>query len=408
MRKRIAAIVASVCIFSFAVTAGNVILAGRIHRTVGNEFGGSYQYSGSIHFHTRYSDGSGTYGEVAETAASLGIDFIIPSDHNTVQPMLDGWAKYSGDVLVIPAVEHSMDGGSGHFLSIGDLVPPVRSSSMPALEVYHTCADSNMLMFPAHVYHPRHNSWQHWDEGRYTGFELFNLDENWRLNLRPFAVHRLLAALCMSPFRDDVLNYLLVYPARECATFDTIAARRHVVGIGSTDAHARIRIFKGDREKGREDTILAFPRYDVQFALVQTIIETEEPFSGNYESDRGMVIEALRRGHCYIGFSGLENARGFRFRASNGSGQAAMGDSLFFSGSATLSVSLPDSGNVEVRILRNGDIVHTARNTGFVTQTVTRPGVYRVEVYQRRLTLPFFVRKPYPWIISNPVYCVTG
>ena len=36
--------------------------------------------------------------------------------------------------------------------------------------------------------------------------------------------------------------------------------------------------------------------------------------------------------------------------------------------------------------------------------TVNKPGVYRVQVFQDRIMLPFFRRRSFPWILSNPIY----
>src|SRR5262245_46381488 len=65
---------------------------------------------GSMHIHTRGSDGTGTIDEIAAAAARAGLRFVILSDHG------DGTKKpdpptYLHDVLCIDAVEISTTGG---------------------------------------------------------------------------------------------------------------------------------------------------------------------------------------------------------------------------------------------------------------------------------------------------------
>jgi hypothetical protein len=122
------------------------------------ENGRYFEYAGCIHIHTTYSDGGGTYAEIAAAADSLGLDFIIPTDHNMFAPFADGWAKKVGGVLIIPAVENSTKHGAGHFLTIGDSLTLVRSAHAPSDSVYHDAERRGNMIFLAHVYHPAYNS----------------------------------------------------------------------------------------------------------------------------------------------------------------------------------------------------------------------------------------------------------
>ncbi len=140
------------------------------------------------------------------------------------------------------------------------------------------------------------------------------------------------------------------------------------------------------------------------FKLVHTVIVTTTPYNALYRHDRELTLDALKRGSSYVAFSGFEPARGFLFTATSGSVEATMGDSLCLKGSATIRVSLPDSDYVETQILRNGTAIGTYENKGRTTLTVNAAGVYRVQVFQERIMLPFFIKRSYPWILSNPIY----
>ena len=101
----------------------NALLTYRTDREARVDFGKYHEYSGVVHVHTNYSDGSGTYAQIGRITDSLGLGFAIITDHNTVQPMKDNLAQRFGMTLIIPAVEISTDGEHGHFLVIGDSIP---------------------------------------------------------------------------------------------------------------------------------------------------------------------------------------------------------------------------------------------------------------------------------------------
>ena len=46
--------------------------------------GAYYDYAGAIHIHTVYSDGTGTFDDIAAAGTTAGMDFLITSDHNTL------------------------------------------------------------------------------------------------------------------------------------------------------------------------------------------------------------------------------------------------------------------------------------------------------------------------------------
>jgi hypothetical protein len=175
-----------------------------------------------------------------------------------------------------------------------------------------------------------------------------------------------------------------------------VSMKRGVVAIGSTDAHAR-RLLPDCSWSGH-------PGYAGMFKIVQTIIISDSPFTGEYGHDRRIVMNALREGHCYVGFPCFGDVKGFRFTASSGGRTAGCGDSLYVDDHSRLKVVLPDSVSITIRIVRNGCVIHTAKNLGNLDMDITQPGVYRVEVFQDRTHLPFLQKRCFPWILSNPIY----
>ena len=158
--KVLGVLIAAILLTSIA----NDLLTYRIARKAGVDFGKYHEYSGVIHIHTNYSDGSGTYAQIGKICDSLGLDFAIITDHNTVQPMKDSLANRFGMTLIVPAVEISTDGEHGHFLVIGDSIPLVPRNGVTSNMVFHDALKKKSIVILAHVFHPRSSlDWDNWD-----------------------------------------------------------------------------------------------------------------------------------------------------------------------------------------------------------------------------------------------------
>jgi len=383
-------VVAAIIIFSVV----NDLLTYRIDRTAGVDFGKYHEYSGVVGIRTRYSDGSGTYQQIGRMCDSLGIHFAVITDRNTVQPMLDGLANRFGMSLIIPAVEISTDKEHGHFLVIGDSVPVMPHGRVTPDSTVDDASKKKGIIILGDIStqeKPVYSSTEN-----FTGIEFYDFDKNWRNSLNFFRLNKIIAAYIIYGFQDEAINYLLEYPAREMEIFDSLNTRRKVVGIDNIDAHSNVKLGK--------NLYWHFPSYQSLLNLVHTDIVTREPFNGLYHHDRELVLNAIRDGHMFASFSGLENARGFLFTAIADTTEAIMGDSLKADKSACLHVLIPDSDNVLTEILRNGKIVGSFDNVSSIDLPVVLPGEYRVQAFQRRTMLPLFMKRPFPWILSNPIY----
>ncbi len=397
MLKRFLKILGVLIVGIVLTSIANDLLTYRIERKSGVDFGKYHEYSGVVHIHTTYSDGSGSYQRVGKICDSLGLDFAIITDHNTVQPMKDSLAGRFGITLIVPAVEISTDGEHGHFLVIGDSVPLVPRNGISSNLVFRDALKKNDMVILAHVFHPRSTlDWDDWDIGNFTGIELYNFDEGWRNALNFFRINKVIAAYLIYPFRSEALNYLLSYPEKEMEKFDKLNLKRKIVGIGSLDAHANVKL--------GTNVFWHFPSYQSLFELVHTVAVTRQPFDGTLDHDRELLLSAIRRGNSCVAFSGLEEARGFLFTATADTNEVIMGDSLKAEKSAVLHVTMPDSDGVETQVVWNGKVVATYHNVSSVNLPVIHPGEYRIQAFQERVMLPFFMKRSFPWIMSNPIY----
>lgn len=52
-----------------------------------------FDYTGAIHMHSSFSDGTAKPDEIAGYANEVGLDYILLTDHNTLQAKTLGYEK---------------------------------------------------------------------------------------------------------------------------------------------------------------------------------------------------------------------------------------------------------------------------------------------------------------------------
>ena len=342
--------------------------------------------AGVIHIHSEYSDGSGTFKEIAHAAHDSHADFIIIADHNTWQSFEKEKEKYIDDVLVLIGNEWSSPAGYILILPLDSSVTKIMrdslSESLPAYNDKH-------LLFLAHPFNPK-NPIRNWNFIAYNGFELINGDTEWRND----SIFELFHALMSSLIFDSYLNLLLDVPKEALEKWDKLLSKKPAHSIGSTDAHANIKLTKNWKIK--------FPSYKDSFRMLKTHVLLEEDFTGETAHDKELVYSALKNGNCYIGIDGYCDPRGFNFFVKQGNATCLMGDSIFFNHNTVFIVESPDKSNIRIKLIHNGNVIKVIENSN-LEYHVTDPGIYRTEIYQLRRRLPFFRKKERPWIFSNPI-----
>lgn len=325
-------------------------------------------------------------------AQRCSLDFVILSDHNNIQAKLDNAERFWGRTLLIVGEEISTS--AGHVLSIG----AQRSHYAPGLNdiprlVQDIHSDSGFA-FIAHPDHPRLR-WKSPDFFGADGMEIINADSEWRNDSPREVIDALIAELIGLPG----MNYLLDTPAKNMQRWDEESRNRRVVGIGSVDAHARIKL-GGER-------YLGFPSYQQMFGLLNTFLILGESFSSEPQIARRQIIEALKRGRVFFALQSLGDATGFEFYGEHDGEITLPQDTLFYQTETTsgLRVIVPMKENFAVQLYRNGLVVENAHSPNSRFE-INEPGTYRVVVFQQRLQFPWFSRRLVPWIFSNPIFVV--
>ena len=78
-----------------------------------------YDYRGAIHCHSTYSfDGKGDMDEIGKAANDAGLDFVMMTDHDTMEPVKKGENKWRESALMICGAE--LTPRNNHYIVFGD------------------------------------------------------------------------------------------------------------------------------------------------------------------------------------------------------------------------------------------------------------------------------------------------
>jgi hypothetical protein len=224
-------------------------------------------------------------------------------------------------------------------------------------------------------------SWDKWEVTGFTGIELWNGFSEFKTRLKNTPAALWYAYLPKLIARGPIKETLAIWDRL------TNSGER-IVAVGGSDAHA-MHASLGPIKK------TLFP-YQVHFKSVNTHLLLPTELTGDFEVDQGLIYQALRAGHAFVGYDLPFPTTGFRFSAPSGEDKAIMGDEIPLLKGTTLEISIPLPG--ECILIRNGKTIKKWRNRTRCSFEATSAGVYRVEVY-----LPYRGRRR-GWIYSNPIY----
>lgn len=340
-----------------------------------------YSYSGVIHIHSTYSDGSRNIPDIASIANELDIDFLLFTDHNTLQPKFDGLEGWYDKVLVGIGCEINDVSDQNHYLAFDideevswKLPPEEYVKKVSELGGFGIIAhpDEKRTAMPEYPIYP----WTVWDSKAFTGIELWNQMSEWMEGLNH-----------LNKF------YRFIHPRKSVTApkketlkkWDALNMERKVVGIGGVDAHGHIYKLWGLFR-------VTIFRYKVLFRTIRThVLLTEElKKGGDHNKSLRLVYDALKRAQCYISNVALGDAGAFRMTAFSDDEQAAIGGTIHLNNALKLQVSAPHGE--KIALIHNGDVIAESESES-AEFPLSERGVYRVEVYKEKR----------PWIFSNHI-----
>jgi len=209
-----------------------------------------FEYTGALHIHTRYSDGSGSLKTIIEAARRARADFIVISDHNNMRIREEAGAGWHDGILVIVGEEVSPR--FNHYTAIGiqKEIPP---DEMCAQRNIDAVTRQGGLGFVAHPF-GRHrpcsaSSWLDkllklevtvypWNDFAVEGFdgiEVWQYMYDWVKSVNCFNI----LAHLIAPNR-----FVTGPDAETMRMWDEANVSRKVVGIGTLDAHGKPSILR--------------------------------------------------------------------------------------------------------------------------------------------------------------------
>lgn len=318
------------------------------------------EYKGAIHVHSFLGGHSeGTFSEIIAAAQANQLQFVIMTEHtekdfDTAAMTLNG---VHGGVLFINGNEVSAENGDRTLVLPGEV---------------------SLIAYP--------EEFKNWDTAGIDGVEVYNVYTNSKRINRVVAFFDALWSKRSYP--ELMFALYLERPEGSLKKWDQALTRSRLTAVGGNDAHANIGLSLRD-SSGNTLLGIELDPYAVSFRLVRlhVLIEQGKAF------DAASVLEALRAGHCYIGFDFLGDATGFSFEAENGEERKIQGDEISLLEGTRLRVQTPIPGRIV--LFKDGAVRSDESGITLKEFAVTETGVYRVEIY-------LFDQKP--WIISNPIY----
>ena len=320
---------------------------------------GFTEYKGVVHVHSFLGGhSSGTFAEIISAAQANQLQFVIMTEHtekdfDTAAMTLQGM---HGGVLFINGNEVSAENGD-------------RSLVLPG--------DVSIAAYP--------EEFKNWDAARINGVEVYNVFTNARRINPVVAFFDVLWSQRSYP--DLIFALYLQRSDESLKKWDQALARARLTATAGNDAHANIGVSLKD-SSGKTLLGIQLDPYATSFRLVRLHVLIEQ----GKTLDANSLMEAVRAGHCFIGFDVLGDTSGFVFEAENGKIQ---GDEIPLKPETRLRVRSPVPARIV--ILKNGATWVDENGIASKEVAITEPGVYRTEV-----SLPQLGNLP--WIISNPVY----
>lgn len=327
---------------------------------------GFTEYKGVVHVHSFLGGHStGTFAAIIAAAQTNQLQFVIMTEHtekefDTAAMTLKGM---HGGVLFINGNEVSAANGD-RLLTLPD--------------------DVSIVAYP--------EQFQNWDTPGLDGVEVYNVFTNAKRINPLVAFFDVLWSKRSYP--DLIFALYFARPDAALQKWDQALVRRKLTATAGNDAHANIGVSLYD---GSGKTLLGIQLdpYEVSFRLVRLHVLLEE----NRALDATSLLDAVRAGHCFIGFDFLGDTTGFSFEAENGGRRKIQGDEVQLTSDTRLRVRSPIS--CRIVIFKDGSVFSDDDGISNKDVTVTERGIYRAEVYLPQLG-SLVARQP--WIISNPIY----
>lgn len=324
------------------------------------------EYKGVVHVHSFLGGHSqGSFQEIIEAAKANQLDFVIMTEHterdfDTAAMTLKGNYR---DVLFVNGNETSTENGD-------------RLLKLPG--------SVSLVAYP--------EEFKNWETPGLNGVEVYNVFSNTR---RASPIVAFFDVLWSHRAYPDLLFALYFErPNESLKLWDRALTRTRLTATGGNDSHANIGLSLRD-SSGKTVAGIQLDPYATSFRLVRLHVLTSN--GGALSEER--LLDAIRAGHCFIGFDLFGDTSGFSFEAQTPAQTVMQGDEIPLQNETRLVVRTPIASRIV--LFKDGSVILNASGVSTKEIPVTERGVYRVEVYLPQVEQIIGEK---PWIISNPIY----
>jgi len=324
------------------------------------------EYKGVIHVHSFLGGhSSGTFSEIIAAAKTNQLNFVIMTEHtekdfDTAAMTLQG---VHSDVLFV--------NGNETVAANGD-----RLLKLPG--------DISIVAYP--------EVFKNWDTAGLNGVEVYNVYTNARQANPIKAFFDVLWSHRAYP--DLLFGLYYERPTEALKKWDQALTHAKLTATPGNDAHANVGLNLQDGA-GKTLAGIQLDPYETSFHLVRLHVLTD----ATKALDTKQLLDAVKSGHCFIGFDLLGDTSGFSFAAATATETKIQGDEIPLQAETRLRIQTPAASRI--LLFKDGSVI--LNESGITTKDfpVTERGVYRVEVYLPQIEAIIGEK---PWIISNPIY----
>ncbi|HET9526278.1 MAG TPA: hypothetical protein VFO99_08935, partial [Pyrinomonadaceae bacterium] len=280
------------------------------------------EYKGVVHVHSFLGGhSSGSFSEIIEAAKSNQLNFVIMTEHterdfDTAALTLKG--RYR-DVLFVNGNETSAENGD-------------RLLKLPN--------DVSIVAYP--------EEFKNWETPGLSGVEVYNIYSNTRRAIPIVAFFDVLWSQRAYP--DLLFAHYYERPHESLRKWDQALARSRLTATAGNDAHANIGLSLRDSSGKRLAGIQLDP-YETSFRLVRLHVLTND--------DKVLLpehlLDAIKAGHCFIGFDIFGETSGFKFEAQTPGETKIQGDEIQLHTDTRLRIHTPIASRIV--LFRDGSTI---------------------------------------------------
>jgi len=328
-----------------------------------------FEFTGCIHAHSIYSDGSGTYSEIIQSAQEADLDYLMISDHMTLKGRKKGYNGWHDDLFLSIGYEIQDPEDQNHYLAFG--LEEELPSDLKAEEYIKAVEEKQALGIAAHPFEERDPdqslngyppiNWNTLEYSEIEVIEIWNMMSHW---------------LEETTIKNSFWNLLhprsfSTHPKQKALRWwDEVNQNKKVTAVGSVDAHATEYKFLGLLKKSIFDYKILFKSIRTHLLLDQK--PTEQLTNNDIEN---ILFANIKEGRNFISNYRRGDAQGFRYWAEAKNNKIQMGDS-YVAQEVILYATIPKKA--KVKVIRNGNVYKEIRTKE--VQIKVPAGIYRLEI----------------------------